>query len=120
MKSAGISSPYLSPTCFPIPKMSKAQWDRDRNMDTIMEISVAQTNHLFCTVRISASNNSIFVHFVGWLYHVMQTPANLQTLAFELSYKHDINSNILFLGSFFPQHRFLDIFRGRLYYFLTP
>ena len=26
---------------FPVGKMSQAQWDRDRNLDTIMEISVA-------------------------------------------------------------------------------
>ena len=42
-KFVGISSPYSSLwlTCFPVAKMPKAQWDSDRNMDTIMEISVA-------------------------------------------------------------------------------
>ena len=41
-KFVGISSPYLSLclTCFPVAKMSKVQWNKDRNMDTIMEISV--------------------------------------------------------------------------------
>ena len=34
-----VSSPWL--TCFPIAKMSKPQWDRDRNMAVIMDISVA-------------------------------------------------------------------------------
>ena len=43
-KFVGISSPYSSLwlTYFPVAKMSKAQWDRDRTMDTIMEISVVQ------------------------------------------------------------------------------
>ena len=33
------SPPWL--TCFPVAKMIKAQWGRDRNTNTIMEISVA-------------------------------------------------------------------------------
>ena len=39
---------YLPPwlTRFPVAKMSKAQLDRDINMDTIMEISVVY-DHLF-------------------------------------------------------------------------
>ena len=38
-KLVGISSPYSSVwlTCFPVAKLSKVQWYRDRNMDTIME-----------------------------------------------------------------------------------
>ena len=41
-KFVGISSPYsyLWLKCFPVAKMPKAQWERDRNMDTKMEISV--------------------------------------------------------------------------------
>ena len=41
-KSVGISSPYSSLWLMfiPVAKMSKAQQDRDRNMDTIMVISV--------------------------------------------------------------------------------
>ena len=41
-KFVGISSPYSSLwlTFFPVAKMSKAQWDRDRNIDTITEIAV--------------------------------------------------------------------------------
>ena len=40
-KFVAVSSPYLSLwlTCFPVVKMSKRRWDRDRNMDTTMEIS---------------------------------------------------------------------------------
>ena len=40
-----ISSPYWSLwlTRFPVAKMPKAQWDRERNMDAIMEISFAWT-----------------------------------------------------------------------------
>ena len=38
-KFVGISNPYSSLwlTCFPVSKLSKVQWYRDRNMDTIME-----------------------------------------------------------------------------------
>ena len=41
-KFVGIFSPYSSLwlTCFPVAKMFKAQWDRDRNLDIIIEISV--------------------------------------------------------------------------------
>ena len=37
---AGISSPYPPPRlmCFPVTEMSKAQWGRDRNMNTILDI----------------------------------------------------------------------------------
>ena len=34
-----FAPPWL--TCFPVAKMFKAQWGKDRNFDTIMEISVA-------------------------------------------------------------------------------
>ena len=75
MKILGISSPYLPPwlTCFPVANVSKAQWDRDRNMDAIMENSVAHgQNHLFFTVRISKNDgNTTLVHFVGWFIHAL-------------------------------------------------
>ena len=40
-KYVAVFSPYSSLwlTYFPVPKMFKAQWDRDRTMGTIMEIS---------------------------------------------------------------------------------
>ena len=42
-KFMGISSLYSSLwlSCYPVAKMPKVQWDRDRNMDTIMEIYVS-------------------------------------------------------------------------------
>ena len=47
-KFVGIASPYssLGLKCFPVAKMSKAQYDRDENMDTIMEISVIHRQQL--------------------------------------------------------------------------
>ena len=47
-KFLGISSPYSSLwlTCFPFAKMPKAQWDRNKNMDTIIEVSVAHVQPL--------------------------------------------------------------------------
>ena len=43
MKIQRDFSPYSPPwlTCFPVAKMINAQWGRDRNTNTIMEISVA-------------------------------------------------------------------------------
>ena len=90
-KFVGISSPYSSIwlTCFPVAKMPKAQWDRNRNMDTIIEISVAhgpplllysenyyvpQKQHLCPLRRLAVS-------------HVTNT---CQPVAFKLSYKNDI------------------------------
>ena len=49
----------------PVAKIYKAQLDRDRNMGTILKISVAH-GQPFSAVRISTSHsNSILVHFVG-------------------------------------------------------
>ena len=43
-------------------KDANAQWDKDSHTDTIMEISVAQYNHLLFTVWISTHHkNSILV-----------------------------------------------------------
>ena len=43
-------------------KDANAQWDKDSHTDTIMEISVAQDNHLLFTVWISTHHkNSILV-----------------------------------------------------------
>ena len=79
-KFVGSSSPYYSSLwlmCFPVAKMPKAQWDRDRNMDTIMEISVVHGQPLLLYNEISTNQrNSILVHFVDWLFHALQTLAN--------------------------------------------
>ena len=91
MKFARVSSPYLPPWLmrFPVAKMSKAQWDTHRNMDTTMEISVAhgqppllysksyyepQQQHS-CTLRWLAFSRIANTH---------------QPVASKLSYKHDI------------------------------
>ena len=118
-KFVGNSSPYLSLwlTCFPVVNMPKAQWDRDRNMDTIMEISVVHGQPLLLYNEISTNQrNSILVHFVDWLFHALQTLAN-QWLS---NYHISISSNILTLGSFFSQHRTFDTLWFQLHYTLTP
>ena len=78
-KFVGISSPYSSLwlTYFPVAKMSKAQWDRDRTMDTIMEFLSNKDNRFPFTVRIRTNHrNSVLVNFVDWLFHLLQTLAN--------------------------------------------
>ena len=107
-KFVGISSPYLCLwlTCFPIAKMPKTQWDRDRNMDTIMKISLAHEQHFSSTVRISKNQrNSILVHLVDWFFHLLQTLVNQWLSNYHISM---ISSIILSLGSFFSQHRPFD------------
>ena len=75
-------------------------------------------NHLFLTVRISTNNsNSILVHFVGWLFHPLQTLANQWLPNYHIIM---LSSNKLSLGSFFSQHRPLDTLWDRLYYTVTP
>ena len=71
-----------------------------------MEISVYMDNHFSFTVRISMNQRkSILAHFVGWLFHALQTPANQYLPYDQISMK---SSNILCLGSFFSQHRTFD------------
>ena len=105
-KFVGISSPYSSLwlTCFPVAKMPKAQWDRDRNMDTIMEISVVHGQPLLLYNEISTNQrNSILVHFVDWLFHALQTLANQWLSNYHISM---ISSNILSLGFLLPTKTF--------------
>ena len=74
-------------------------------------------NHLFCKVRISINHSiSILVHFVGWLFHTLQTLANQWLPNYHINM---ISSNILFLDSFSSQHRPLDTLWGWLYNTLT-
>ena len=118
-KFLGISSPYSSLllTCFPFAKMPKAQWDRNKNMDAIIEISVAHVQ-LSSSVRISTNQrNSILVHFVDWFFHALQTLANQWLVNYHISM---ISSYILSLGSFFSQHRPFDTLWFHLHYTLTP
>ena len=116
-KFVGISSLYSSIwlTCFPVAKMSKVQWDTDRNMDAIMEISVVHGQSF--TVRISTNQrNSILVHFVDWLFHALQTLAHQWLPNYHISM---VSSNTLFSGTFFSQHRPLDTIWVQLHYILT-
>ena len=61
-------------TRFPITKMFKAQWGRDRNVDESWRILLLIAKHHFFTMRISGNNN--ITHFVGWLFHTLDTLAN--------------------------------------------
>ena len=87
-------------------KMSKTQW---AGMETWMKsrrFLSQMANHLFFTARISTNNsNSIFVHFIGWHLHALQTLVNQWLLKYHINM---ISSSILSLGSVFSQHRALD------------
>ena len=75
-------------------------------------------NRFSFTVRISTNKkNSIIVYFVDWLSHASQTLANQWLPIYHISM---ISSNILSLGSFFPQHRPFDTLWIQLHYILTP
>ena len=116
----GTSSKYSSLwlTCFPVAKMPKAQWDRDRNMDTIMEIFVAH-------------GQSLLLYSENWSEPKKQHSCPLRWLALScvtntlnqwLSNYHIsmISSNILSLGSFFSQNWPSDTPWFQLHYTLTP
>ena len=52
-------------------KVFKEQWDRNRNIDKIMEIFCWIWPSTF-TVRINTNHsNSTLVHFVGWLFYAL-------------------------------------------------
>ena len=123
----GISIPYSSLwlTCFPVPKMPKAQWDRDEYNRgdfcyTWMDKLSSWTSHMNFSSAMRISTNqriNILVHFVDWLFHALQTLANQWLSNYHVSM---ISSNILSLGSFFLQHRPFDTFRFQLHYTLGP
>ena len=117
-KLVGNSSPYSSLwlTCFLVARMPKVRWDRQRNMDSVMEISVE--SHSSFTLRICTNQrNSILIHFVDWLFHALQTLANLWFSNYHISM---ICSNTLTLGSFFSEHRTFDTLWFQLHYTITP
>ena len=118
-RSNSSAPDYLSLQCFPVAKIPKAQWERDKNMNTNMEISVAHGQTASpLPVRISTNQrNSILVHFVDWLFHALQTLANEWLSNYNISI---ISSNVLSLGSFFSQHRTFDTLWFQLHYNLTP
>ena len=90
-KFVGIFSPYSSLwlTCFPVAKMFKAQWDRDRNLDIIIEISVVHGQPLLLyseNWREPRKQRSCPLNWLA-LSHVRN---NHQSVSSKLSYKHDI------------------------------
>ena len=92
----------LSLTSFPVAKMPKAQWDRDRNMDTIMEIYVAHGQpHSENKYKPQQQHSSPFL----WL--ALSCIVNThQAVAFNLLYKHDILQYIVFRFFFLPTPAF--------------
>ena len=87
----GISSLYsfLCLTCFLVATMPKAQWDRERNMDTIMEISLAHGEPLFLYSENQHEPKKQHSCPLCWLVLSRVTNTH-QPVAFKLSYKHDI------------------------------
>ena len=93
----------LSLTSFPVAKMSKAQWDRDRNMvDIIMEICVAHGQpHSENKYKPQQQHSSPFLWLA--LSCIVKTH---QAVAFNLFNKHDILQYIVFRLFFLPTPAF--------------
>ena len=107
-KFAGTSSPY-SPwlTRFAVVKMFKAQWGRDRNMDTIMEISVAHRQPPFPYSENQYKLKQQHSCPVCWL--ALSRVANThQPVWLPNYYTNMISSSVLSLASFIFHHRLLN------------
>ena len=118
-KFAAVSSPYLSLwlTCFPVAKF-KRQWDRDSSMETVMEISVVHGQPLLLYIEnYYEPKKQQLVHFVDWLFYVLQTLVSQWLPNYHISM---ISSNILFLSSFFSQHWPFDTLWIQLHYTKIP
>ena len=96
-KFAGISSPYsfLCLTYFLVATMPKAQWDRDRNMHKIMEISVAHEEPLLLYSENQHEPKKQHSCPLCWLA-LSRVTNTRQPVAFKLLYKHDILWYIVF------------------------
>ena len=119
-KFVGNSSPYSSLWLarFPVAKIPKAQWDRERIMNTIMRFLLYMDNQIPFVLRISTNKrNSILVHFVDWHFHALQTLVNQWLSNYHVNM---ISSNILTSGFFFSEHRLFDTLWFQLHYSLTP
>ena len=90
-KFVGISSPYSSLwlTYCPVAKMSKVQWDRDRTMDAIMEISVVHGQPLLLYSENQYQSQKQHPCSLYWLA-LLRVTNTRQPVASKLSYKHDI------------------------------
>ena len=90
-KFVGISSPYspLWLTYFPVAKMSKAQWDRDRTTDTIMENSVLHGQPLLFYSDKQCEPQKQHCCSLCWLT-LSRVTNTRQPVTSKLSYKHDI------------------------------
>ena len=75
-------------------------------------------NHFSCTMRINTNQRNITPdHFTDCLFHVLQKHTNQCLRNYHISM---ISPNILFLGSFFSQHRPFALLWVQLQYTLTP
>ena len=86
-------------------------------MDTIMEISVVHGQPLPYSENYYEPKKQHLVHFVDWLFQVLQTLTNQCLPNYHISM---ISCNILFLSSFFSQHRPFDTLWIQLHYSKTP
>ena len=112
-----VSSPYLSLwlTCFPVAKMSKRQWDRDRNMDTTMVICCTWTTTSSLWQELLRTRETASCP-LRWL--ALSRVTNTQWLPnYHISM---ISSNILFLSFPFSQHQPFDTLWIQLHYTKTP
>ena len=88
-KFVGISSQFSSLwlTCFPVAKISKAQWDRNKIIDTTMKISVVQGQPLLLYSEYEPKKKLSCP--LRWL--ALSRFTNIcQPMASKSSYKHDI------------------------------
>ena len=89
--------------------MPKAQWDRDRNIDTIKE-TWPITSFLQSELVRTRTTAFISTQLIGSFTHCKHLP----TSGFQ-NIINMISSNILSLGSFFSLHRSLDTLQSILY-----
>ena len=118
-KFVGISSPYSSLwlTCFPVAKIPKHNGTGIEIWIQSWRFLLHMNNHFSPIVRIGTNQrNSIFVHFVDWLFHELRTLVNQWLSDYHIS----MTSNILSLGSFFSQNWPSDTPWFQLHYTLTP
>ena len=64
-------------TRFPVAKMSKAQLGRIEKWTQSWRFLLLIANQLSFAARIIMNHsNSILAHFIGWVFHALQTLAN--------------------------------------------
>ena len=119
-KFVGISSPYspLWLTYFSVAKMSKAQWDRDRTTDTIMENSVLHGQPLLFYSDEQCEPKKQHCCSLCWLA-LSRVTNTRQPVTSKLLYKHDILWYIVLRLFLFPTPTFWHTFGSITLYLNT-